>query len=76
MAKYPDSVNKYNHTPRKVFDAYTTKMDRKMKALSLEQAAITKRLKKLTMDLEEAEEVLDELDLRISLLPKKKEDSR
>ncbi len=30
MGKYPDSVNKYNHTPRKVFDSYTEKIERKL----------------------------------------------
>ncbi len=75
MAKYPDSVNKYNHTPRKVFDAYTTKMDRKFSALDKEQRVMLSRMRKLIIDLENMEEVLDDLDLRISLRQQKENQS-
>ncbi len=78
MPKYPDAVNKYNHTPRKVFDKYTEKIERKMQRLVADQVAVEKavlqiqdRLIKLEQEADELAEVVDELDLKILHLPKR-----
>ncbi len=74
MGKYPDSVNKYNHTPRKVFDKYTEKIERKMALakhdlLILEKAIIGLQDARLRsqLDIENLEEHIEELEFQVRL---------
>ncbi len=75
MVKYPDSVNKYNHTPRKVFDRYTEKMDRKMGQIMKELIDLERVVRRNVADLVSLEDQIDQLDQAIlvmeSHLPRK-----
>ncbi len=69
MGKYPDSVNKYNHTPRKVFDKYVEKLERKMARVvkdlaDLEKAVIDLQDTRLRhdLDIDELGEQIDNLE--------------
>lgn len=78
MGKYPDKVNQYNHTPRRVFDKYTEKIERKLERLvedlrDLEKVVVAHKaaILKVNLDIEELEELHDDLVLRTSLQEKK-----
>ncbi len=81
MGKYPDSVNKYNHTPRKVFDKYTEKLERKMARILKDLADLEKAVIKLQgsnlkhdLDIDEMAEQMDNYE-HFQRTRSKKEDS-
>ncbi len=68
MGKYPDSVNKYNHTPRKVFDKYTEKIERQIAQLKLDIRALEKALMDYRVDQQDLLSAIDGLEERFVVL--------
>ncbi len=46
MPKYPDHVNKYNHTPRRVFEKAIERLERKVERIKLDIREIERAVRK------------------------------
>jgi len=68
MGKYPDAVNKYNHTPRKVFDKYTEKIERKMARIVADQVLTEKAFVDLSIKVDLLMDDIDALEERFVVL--------
>ncbi len=70
--------NKYSHTPRKVFDRYTEKMDRKLAQTMKELLALERVVRRLVADQIQQEHGLEQLQLQLvprePALPKRYEE--
>ncbi len=69
MGRYPDSVNKYDHTPRKVFDKMVDRMNRKMDQFFEDLRQLDAQLKYL----KHLEDLMAKLEWERDNPPKKKD---
>ncbi len=74
MANYPDRVNKYNHTPRKVFDNWIDKLERKIWTIRDDLRILEGRINTWAHDEDSLAERMDELEYMVRIQLQRKED--